>query len=155
MKQLKLRSSDGADGAAPTRTPGAAAAEPLEAQLLFQLNMCYFFTATHFPEWRSILRMDSQVSQFSGWIHKFHNFFSLLLIPPSLLIPLRRPALYSPHQDLWPGYMRCLPWCDHCCTCPGPFYGLCTAGGLFYFVNKRTKSEQSPTLTCRDCSQPF
>ena len=122
MKQLKLRSSDGADGAAPTRTPGAAAAEPLEAQLLFQLNMCYFFTATHFPEWRSIFRVDSQVS----------HFFSLLLIPPSLLIPLRRPALYCLHQDQWPGYMRCLPWCDFCCTCTGPFYGLCTAGGLFY-----------------------
>ena len=136
MKQLKLRSSAGADGAAPTRTPGAAAAEPLEAQLLFQLNMCYFFTATHFPEWRSILRMDTQVS------HLFHSSFPLEGLPSTARIRTYGQALL-------------IPWCDFCCTCTGRFYGLCTAGGLFYFVNKRTKSEQSPTLTCRHCSQPF
>ena len=89
MKQLKLRSSAGADGAAPTRTPGAAAAE---SGSRWKPSSCFSSTCVI----SSQLRISPSGGQFSGWIHKFHICFT----PPHFPLtphspPTARPLLLA------------------------------------------------------------
>ena len=104
MKQLQLRSSAGPDRATPTRAGGVGAAgspAPVSAQHVLLLH------SYTFPEWRSIFRMDTQVSHLLLQVSRsWSSRDSELLGDPFSLESVSVLAGNTQHEDPYLSYVH-------------------------------------------------